>query len=111
MINDTIDVLKQIYTLDDFRDIADYGCAKGTARNHIYYHETTAFFDRWENEIIEYLTDELSTDFLLHTFENAACDLTLYKNAIVWAFIEYVSFELVNEYNEEYALANLREVA
>ena len=41
------------YDIDTLREIVEHGCASGVAHDHIYYSETLAFFDNYEDEIIE----------------------------------------------------------
>ena len=101
---DAVKAIKDIYSFEDLKEIADHGCQSGVCRQHIYYGDTIQFYDTFEDDIINYLTDELSTQFLVNLFENADADLTIYKNHVVWAFIEYVAFEVIEEHNYEYAM-------
>ena len=102
-----IEKIKSDYTLEEFKEIADHGCQSGVCTKHIYYGDTIQFYETFEADIIDYLTDEFDTQFLVNLFENADADLTIYKNHVVWAFIECVAFELVQDHNYEYAMANL----
>ena len=46
---------------------------------------------------MEYLTDNLDTEFLVNLFEKAEADLIVYKNSVCWAFIEYLAFDVIHE--------------
>ena len=92
-----IEKIKSDYTLEEFKEIADHGCQSGVCTKHIYYGDTIQFYETFETDIINYLTDSLDTQFLVNLFENADADLTVYKNHVVWAFIEYVAFEAVED--------------
>ena len=92
------------YNKEELKEIADHGCQSGVCSQHIYYGDTIQFYETFETDIINYLTDSLDTQFLVNLFENADADLTVYKNHVVWAFIEQVAFEAVQDYNHEYAM-------
>ena len=101
---DAIQEIKETYTLEEFKEIADHGCQSGVCSQHIYYGDTIQFYDTFETDILESFSDEYSTELLVGLFRDADADLTAYKNHVVWAFIEQVAFEAVEEYNQEYAM-------
>ena len=88
------------YSLDELDDIVQHGCASGCATSHMYYAETEKFFDDFENEIIQYLTESLGEDGLQETIENNEGDLQGYKNDVAWTFIELVALEELDNANE-----------
>jgi len=100
MTNSTtaFDSIKESYDLDTLREIVEHGCVSGVATNHIYYDQTVSFFDDNEEEIIEYVSDTLEEDYLVEVFKNAHADLALYKNDIVWTFVELVAQQLVDQF-------------
>ena len=100
------DELKEIYTLEDFKEIANHGCESGVCSQHIYYGDTVKFYDKYETEILDELVLNYGTEFLVDLFRDADADLTIYKNAVCWAFIELVAIEAVEDHNYEYAQAN-----
>ena len=102
---DAVKAIKDIYSFEDLKEIADHGCQSGVCFKHIYYGDTIQFYETFETDIINYLTDELSTQFLVNLFENADADLTVYKNHVVWAFIEMVAMEAVEYQQYEYAMS------
>ena len=53
--------------------------------------------------ILDELTLNYGTEFLVDMFRDADADLTIYKNAVCWAFIELVAIEAVEDQRHEYA--------
>ena len=100
MINSTsaFDSIKDQYDIDTLQEIFDHGCVSGVATNHIYYNQTVSFFDTYEVEIIEYVSDNLGEDYLVEVFKNSNADLTSYKNDICWCFVELVAGQLIDEF-------------
>ena len=94
------DVIKDQYDLDKLKEIAEHGCVAGVATNHIYYSETTKFFDQYEDEITDYVETLLGTDYLVVTFSNNDAHLRSYKNDVVWTYIELVAGEIVDNAEE-----------
>ena len=100
-----IKAIKEMYSVEDFKEIANHGCQSGVCRQHIYYGDTIKFYDTYEDEIIEYIEDAYSTNFLVELFSDADASLTVYKNSVTWCFIEMIAFEVTEEAQEEYALS------
>ena len=92
------------YNTEELKEIADHGCQSGVCSQHIYYGDTIQFYDTFENDIIDERVLEFSHEFLVDLFRDVDADLTVYKNHVVWAFIEMVAFEAVQDYNHEYAM-------
>ena len=86
------------YSIEELKDIADHGCQSGVCFKHIYYGDTVKFFDTYEDEIVEYVSDTVGDDQLVVIFKDANCSLRTYKNNMTWAFIELVAGQLVDEY-------------
>ena len=99
------DSIKDQYDLDTLREIVKHGCVSGVANNHIYYNQTVSFFDDNEEEIVEYISDNLGTETLVEMFTHNDANLRCYKNDVVWMFVELVADQLVYEFesttNEE----------
>ena len=104
-----IEKIKSDYTLEEFKEIADHGCQSGVCTKHIYYGDTIQFYETFETDILDELVLNYGYDLLVDLFREADADLTIYKNHVVWAFIEMVAMEAVEEHNFEYAQANLME--
>ena len=90
------------YNTEELKEIADHGCQSGVCSQHIYYGDTIQFYDTFENDIIDERVLEFSHEFLVDLFRDVDADLTVYKNHVVWAFIEMVAFEAINN---QYAIA------
>ena len=101
------DTIKDTYDYETCKEIANHGCQSGVCHEHIYYGHTVQFYDTFETDILDELTLNYGTDFLVDMFRDADADLTIYKNNVCWAFIEMVAFEVVEDRNHEYAMANL----
>ena len=94
----------QTYNKEELKEIADHGCQSGVCSQHIYYGDTIQFYDTFETNIMDELVHNYGYDLLNDLFKDANADLTVYKNSVVWAFIEMVAFEAVEEYDREYAM-------
>ena len=101
MTQSPFDVIKNQYTIDELNDIVEHGCASGCAHQHIYYTDTVSFYDEYSDDIVEYITDVIGSEFLTETFDNNEGMLTGYKNDIVWTFIELYAMELIDNINNE----------
>ena len=94
----------ETYDLEQMREIVNHGCESGVCSQHIYYADTISFFDKYETEIYSEIEDRYGVDTLVEVFAEANGDLSLYKNAVVWAYIEDVcSIVLTTLEEEEYA--------
>ena len=94
------DTIKNEYDINTLRDIRDHGCSSGVAYNHIYYTETVSFFDKHEDEIIEYIADTLGGDINEDIWNRNPNHINGYKNDIVWTYIELVANTLVDQYED-----------
>ena len=92
------ELIKDSYDLDTLKEICDHGCASGVANEHIYYYQTVSFFDEYEDEIVETVSDHLGEDYLVEVFKNSEAHLTSYKNDIVWTFVELTAMQLIDEF-------------
>jgi len=101
MTNSPFQVIKNVYTIDELNDIVEHGCASGCAHQHIYYSDNVSFYDKYEDDIVEYITDAIGSEFLTETFDNNEGNLTGYKNDIVWTFVELYAMELIDNINNE----------
>ena len=106
---DAAKAIKDMYSLEDLKEIADHGCQSGVCRQHIYYGDTVRFYETFETEILDELVLNYGYDFLVDLFKDADADLTFYKNAVVWAFIEAVAIDVTeeDELNRAYDLKEL----
>ena len=102
---DATKAITDIYSLEDLKEIADHGCQSGVCSQHIYYGDTTKFYDTYEVQILDDLVLNYGYEFLIDLFREHNANLTWYKNAVTWAFIELVAFEAVEDHQAEYALS------
>ena len=91
-----------VYDIEELKEIADHGCQSGVCSQHIYYGDTIQFYDTFETSILDELVLNYGYDLLNDLFKQSDADLTYYKNSVVWAFIEMVAFEAINN---QYAIA------
>lgn len=80
----------QTYDRLQLRDISEYGCATGTATNHIYYKDTLDFFNKYDEEIQDDLMARYGDDFLV-LFAKDVQDIATMQNNMAWDFIESVA--------------------
>ena len=97
-MTNAIEAIQSIYDLEDLKEIVRGGCQSGVCFQHIYTSDTVKFFDTYEDEIVEYISDAVGEDQLVVIFKDAYCNLRTYKNNMTWAFIELVAGYLVDEY-------------
>ena len=100
MTNSTtaFDSIKESYDLDTLREIRDHGCQSGVANDHIYYHQTVPFYDDNEEEIIEYISNDLDEEYLDELWVKNTRSFKTYKNDVVWCFVECVAHNLLEEF-------------
>ncbi len=99
------------YDKDRLKEIADHGCQSGVCSQHVYYGDTIKFFDTYEDEIVEYIESRSGTEFLVEMFMDADASLTVYKNSVVWCFIEMIAFEVTEDALEEPELTTYGAIA
>ena len=97
------DVIKDTYDVQTLGDIVTNGCVSGVAHDHIYYKDTVAFFDKYEDEIIKRITDNLGEDTVKSLWNKHPNNITGYKNDVTWSFIELVAMAVVDS-DELYAI-------
>ena len=90
------DVIKDTYDYEICKEIVEHGCVSGASYDHIYYKDTAAFFDKYEDEMIEYITDILGDDGVEELWINNSNNITGYKNDVTWSFIELVAMNIVD---------------
>ena len=106
------DTIVNDYDLQTLNEIVHHGCQSGVCSKHIYYGDTISFYEKYEEELTTYFTDNYGVEFLVDLFKESLLggDLTHYKNAVCWAFIENVAFD-VNDKVESGAYVRQCEVA
>ena len=95
-LSSAYDVIKDTYDYETCKEIVEHGCVSGVAHDHIYYKDTLSFFDKYEDEMIEYITDVLGEDIVKEMWTNNSNNYTGYRNDVVWSFIELVAINIVD---------------
>ena len=99
-----IKAVKEMYNIEELKEIADHGCQSGVCRQHIYYGDTVRFYETFEEDIVDTLESNYGIEFLVEQFKEAGASIDAYKNNLCWAFIESVAFVAVDEDDERIEL-------
>ena len=89
------------YDKETMEEIVRHGCQSGVCFKHIYYGDTVRFYDKYEDEILDYFGNDYDEDFLVGFFKDAGYSLSLYKNYVTWAYIEAISIDVISELDEQ----------
>ena len=95
-LSSAYDVIKDTYDYETCKEIVEHGCVSGVAHDHIYYKDTHSFFDKYEDEMIDYITDTLGDDVINSVWNENTGSISGYKNDLVWTFIELVAMSIVD---------------
>ena len=90
---DSLDYLSKLYSLEELKSIAEHGCITGVATHHIHYHETEDFFNKFEDEILDFL-ENLNGENPIHYYSKDCYSIGCLMNKIAWAFIDEASAHL-----------------
>ena len=109
MTNRLFDALEERFDdIEEVKDVARHGCAGGVS-GFIYSSELHEFYDKYEDEIEEYLYE---MDIKLHELVDTEefYSMQELKEKSIWCCVELWASDkmctLENELSEEYALAN-----
>ncbi len=94
---DATKAITEVYSIEKLKEIANHGCESGVCHEHIYYGDTTKFYDTYEVQILDDLVLNYGYDILVDMFRDANANLIWYKNAVVWAFIELTAIEAIED--------------
>ena len=89
-------IIKDTYDYETCKEIVEHGCVSGVAHDHIYYKDTLSFFDKYEDEMAEYITDTLGSEALEDIWTQNTCNIQGYQNDVTWSFIELVAMSIVD---------------
>ena len=93
-----IKALREVYDVEDCKYILEGGCVSGCAHSHIYYSQTNSFYDKYDDEVVEYVKDNMGENYPACLFVENDYDLVGYKNAMVWNAIESFAYDVVNKH-------------
>ena len=99
-LSSAVQSILETYDSEELNDIANHGCQSGCASSHIYYSETSKFFDKYEEDIYDYLRDIFGDNFLSELVTGCH-DMTDMKNKLVWGFIELVASDYINSMTDD----------
>ena len=97
-MDEMIKALKEAYDLQTCKSIIEHGCVTGVCHNHIYYSQTCSYYDRFEDEILGSVIDNMGENYPACLFVENDYDLVGYKNAMVWNAIESFAYDVVNRH-------------
>jgi hypothetical protein len=99
------DYLNDNYDEAELRNIMENGCEGGTAMTLIYYHETVAFHDKYENEIWEELdnqSNDIGENILVYLVQKYNIKtMEALKNYLCWWAVENMAEKIVFELNDK----------
>jgi hypothetical protein len=96
-----IDNIKATYDYETCKEIVNHGCQSGVCSEHIYYGDTIKFFEKYEYEVVQYISDVLEPETLGEIHKDSNYDQRTFKNNLVWTFIELVAMEVVDAKEEQ----------
>ena len=99
-LSPAVESILNTYDSEELSDIANYGCESGCASSHIYYTQTSEFFDKYEEDIYDSLRDLFGDNFLYELVTDCH-DMTDMKNKLVWTYIELVAGDYINQMTDE----------
>ena len=104
-----LDWLRETQERSTIKDVVQHGCSGGTISELIYYADTSAFYEKYKEEICQRLSDmaaDLGCESILHlivTFNGAkevGSPLQL-KNLLAWWAAEDVCREICMNWDTE----------
>ena len=95
-----IQEIKETYTLEDFKEIANHGCQSGVCSQHIYYGDTIEFFTKYPDEITSFIKDNLGIEAIEAVIGDSDGDYNQWMNDMTWMFIELVAMQVVDDYED-----------
>ena len=95
-MDEMIKALKEAYDLQTCKEVVQHGCVSGVCHNHIYYSQTSSFYDMYEAEVLSIVMDNMGDNYPACLFVENDYDLVGYKNAMVWIAIESFAYDVIN---------------
>jgi len=104
LIKEFSEYVLDTYDLETQREISEHGCDSGRAEYHAYPEETVPLYDKYEEEMTNYIDKKCGEKALAEVFDHNKGRLNSYKNDVVWMSIELISqanLEKVDQEEEE----------
>ncbi len=106
--NNVINYILEYYSTDEdikcfFEDLLNGGCQSGFINHLIYYKDTVAFFDKYEDEIEGLISDNMeemgikTRPLFIESLNGTAESITQEKNLLSWFAFEEVTRNLYSE--------------
>ena len=104
----------EYYSKDDdiihfFKDLLSHGCVSGMVGNLIYYHDTVKFFDDYEDEIENLITQSMEDQgiktrpLFINSLNGSAENITQEKNLLAWFGFEEIARDIFeNDLKQEW---------
>ena len=84
----TVALDKRFDDIEEIKDVANHGCGGGVS-DFIYTYETRNFFNEYEEEIEEELSEMLGDDWMKELVgRKDVSDTMTFKNLCVWIVVE-----------------------
>lgn len=83
---------------DEIRDVSNHGISGGFS-GFIYTYEINAFYNEFEDEIVEYMEDMIGDGWLVE-IANKSSNMQDMQNTIVWTVVESWCHSKVDEMDE-----------
>lgn len=89
--------LKENYSTEELKIMATHGC-EGGVNGMIWYEETTDIYNRFEDELHEFINDYVQDfgtfpEYIIKNFESPQT----FRNSVVWFCAEYVAYNLTSK--------------
>ena len=97
-MTDAITEIRNTYSYEDAKEIVNNGCESGVCFKHIYYADTVEFFNKYPDEITEYIINNVGIECITESFTRNNGNWDYHFNDLVWMFIELVAGQIVDEY-------------
>lgn len=105
--------VKEQYEHNELQDIINHGCVSGCAHGLVYYNETSAFYEKFNDEIWDKLYDSANdqgvTIMELISSFNGSKDVGSnhqFKNLLAWFAVEETARELLDLEEQKYEMDN-----
>ena len=103
----TVALDKRFDDIEEIKDVANYGCGGGVS-GFIYYYETREFFNEYEEEIEQELSEQLGDDWMKVLVGHKDVHNTMtFKNHCVWIVVETYCQCKSEEWNESKIISKL----
>jgi hypothetical protein len=93
----SVKYLKEVYTLEELKDIVEHGCSTGLAHAHIYYNQTWEFFQQFEDEVEDELYSVFGEEYVTYFANDGVTSIRQLVNNMVWGYIELVAQDIINQ--------------